>query len=398
MTKPLAGRTGARIVGTISGTAHRPRPINSAVHSATNGTGGASTTDTHHTTTDHELRTTMSQPNFPPARLFDAFAKPASTEQPTKKGLLGKLRLGESSEEDNYTTVMLVGFNSAKEPPGNGEDALDVIHRAFDPCDESPGFDMDDFYDYGSVAPQLQNSDDSESTVLVWPKMFYNMVTIPERRLRLLVVTGPAPSLCLQRFMTRFFKYVKKLHVDHAIFVETFEDQVAHTRPYPYTLTTHDEKLAAIPGILHEDYTGSTSVTMAMSALAAEHGLRSSVMLRMSIPGYLSFDQQNPRAVVSLIEALEVILGIKVESEEYDRLRTHADEWEAELAEEMAKDYEKVELVREIEQKMDSTLRTVSGEVIAEDIEGYLDSLSSASEGVNPADDGADSAEDSSER
>lgn len=340
----------------------------------------------------------MSQPNFPPTRLFDAFAKPASTEQPAKKGLLGKLRLSESSEEDNYTTVMLVGFNSAKEPPGNGEDALDVIHRAFDPCDESPGFDMDDFYDYASVAPQLLNNDDSESTVLVWPKIFYNMVTIPERSLRLLVVTGPAPSLCLQRFMTRFFKYVKKLHVDHAIFVETFEDQVAHTRPYPYTLTTYDEKLAAIPGILHEYFTGSTSVTMAMSALAAEHGLRSSVMLRMSIPGYLSFDQQNPRAVVSLIEALEVILGIKVESEEYDRLRTHADEWEAELAEEMAKDYEKVELVREIEQKMDSTLRTVSGEVIAEDIEGYLDSLSGASEGVNPADDGADSAEDSSER
>lgn len=340
----------------------------------------------------------MSQPNFPPARLFDAFAKPASTEQPAKKGLLGKLGLGEPSEEDNYTTVMLVGFNSAKEPPGNGEDALDVIHRAFDPCDESPGFDMDDFYDYASVAPQLLNNDDSESTVLVWPKMFYNMVTIPERRLRLLVVTGPAPSLCLRRFMTRFFKYVKKLHVDHAIFVETFEDQVAHTRPYPYTLTTHDEKLAAIPGILHEDYTGSTSVTMAMSALAAEHGLPSSVMLRMSIPGYLSFDQQNPRAVVSLIEALEVILGIKVESEEYDRLRAHADEWEAELAEEMAKDYEKVELVREIEQKMDSTLRTVSGEVIAEDIEGYLDSLSGASEAENPADGGAGVAEDSSER
>ena len=64
----------------------------------------------------------------------------------------------------------------------------------------------------------------------------------------------------------------------------------------------------------------------------------------------------------------------------------------------MAKDYEKVELVREIEQKMDSTLRTVSGEVIAEDIEGYLDSLSGASEGVTPADDGVDSAEDSSER
>lgn len=41
MTKPLAGRGGARIVGTIGGTTHRPRPINSAVHSATNGTGGS---------------------------------------------------------------------------------------------------------------------------------------------------------------------------------------------------------------------------------------------------------------------------------------------------------------------------------------------------------------------
>ena len=67
VTKPLAGRTGARIVGTISGTAHRPRPINSAVHSATNGTGGASTADTHHTTTDHELRTN-DEPAELPAR------------------------------------------------------------------------------------------------------------------------------------------------------------------------------------------------------------------------------------------------------------------------------------------------------------------------------------------
>nr|DAS04995.1 MAG TPA: hypothetical protein [Caudoviricetes sp.] len=31
MTKPLAGRGRARIVGTIGGTAHRPRPSNSAV-------------------------------------------------------------------------------------------------------------------------------------------------------------------------------------------------------------------------------------------------------------------------------------------------------------------------------------------------------------------------------
>ena len=65
MTKPLAGRTGARIVGTISGTAHRPRPINSAVHSATNGTGGASTADTHHTTTDGLPGTFHTPPMYP---------------------------------------------------------------------------------------------------------------------------------------------------------------------------------------------------------------------------------------------------------------------------------------------------------------------------------------------
>ncbi len=59
MTKPLAGRAGARIVGTISGTAHHPRRIESA--------GGVSTADTHHTTTDHELRTN-DEPAELPAR------------------------------------------------------------------------------------------------------------------------------------------------------------------------------------------------------------------------------------------------------------------------------------------------------------------------------------------
>ncbi len=59
VTKPLAGRTGARIVGTISGTAHRPHRIES--------TGGVSAADTHHTTTDHELRTN-DEPAELPAR------------------------------------------------------------------------------------------------------------------------------------------------------------------------------------------------------------------------------------------------------------------------------------------------------------------------------------------
>ena len=67
MTKPLAGRTGARIVGTIGGTAHRPRPIRSAVHSTATSAGGASAADTHHTTTDHELRTN-DEPAELPAR------------------------------------------------------------------------------------------------------------------------------------------------------------------------------------------------------------------------------------------------------------------------------------------------------------------------------------------
>ena len=51
MTKPLAGRVGARIVGTIGGTAHRP-PIMNAPSGVAHSAGGASTADTHYTTTD----------------------------------------------------------------------------------------------------------------------------------------------------------------------------------------------------------------------------------------------------------------------------------------------------------------------------------------------------------
>ena len=62
-----------------------------------------------------------------------------------------------------------------------------MIHRAFDPAMRAPASTMDDFYDYASVAPQLLNNDDSESTVLVWPKIFLQHGHHPERRLRLLV-------------------------------------------------------------------------------------------------------------------------------------------------------------------------------------------------------------------
>lgn len=58
MTKPLAGRGGTRIVGTIGGTTHRP-PIMSALDGVAYSAGGKRecAADTHHTTTDHELRT-----------------------------------------------------------------------------------------------------------------------------------------------------------------------------------------------------------------------------------------------------------------------------------------------------------------------------------------------------
>ena len=127
---------------------------------------------------------------------------------------------------------MLVGFNSAKEPPGNGEDALDVIHRAFDPCDESPGFDMDDFYDYGSVARSYRTATtrihgSGVAQDVLQHGHYPGAPPAPAHGDR------PRPSLCLRRFMTRFFKYVKKLHVDHAIFVETFEDPGGSHPPVP---------------------------------------------------------------------------------------------------------------------------------------------------------------------
>ena len=65
LTKPLAGRVGARIVGTIGGTAHRPHPTNSAVHSTATSTGGVSIADTHHTTTDSSPATFHTPPHVP---------------------------------------------------------------------------------------------------------------------------------------------------------------------------------------------------------------------------------------------------------------------------------------------------------------------------------------------
>ncbi len=75
---------------------------------------------THHTTTDHELRTTMSQPNFLPPALSP---RPPPTEQSAKEGTARRNGLGESSGEGQlHHEIMLVGFQlREKGTPGNSE-------------------------------------------------------------------------------------------------------------------------------------------------------------------------------------------------------------------------------------------------------------------------------------
>ena len=89
----------------------------------------------------------MGQHNFPPARVFETFAK-ENTERP--RGI--RSFFNAASASDDYTTIMLVGMRSRIDPAGNGEDALDIIHRAFDPCEELPGIDMDPFFELHSRA------------------------------------------------------------------------------------------------------------------------------------------------------------------------------------------------------------------------------------------------------
>ena len=83
----------------------------------------------------------MGHHNFPPARVFETFAK-ENTERP--RGI--RSFFNAASTSGDYTTIMLVGMRSRIDPAGNGEDALDIIHRAFDPCEELPGSDMDPLF------------------------------------------------------------------------------------------------------------------------------------------------------------------------------------------------------------------------------------------------------------
>ena len=317
----------------------------------------------------------MGHYNFPPARVFETFTK-ENTERP--RGI--RSFFNAASTSGDYTTIMLVGMRSRIDPAGNGEDALDIIHRAFDPCEELPGIDMDPFFDY-TLAPAHLYSDGESASQLVFPKLFFNSIEVPEQKLRLLIVTGPSPTLHLKKFTDKFFRYVLKQGIQHAVFVETHEAQVPHTRRYPLALTSYDEQLTAVPGIGVEMHTGPVSPTTILANQAQQAGLGRSLTLRVGIPGYLSAEAQNPRAVVDMIKALEKILGITVDSEEYTELQAKADSWEQELADEMADDFEKVEIVREYEQRVDESLQSVSGEELANDIEEFLGTLTEDTSG-----------------
>jgi hypothetical protein len=238
-------------------------------------------------------------------------------------------------------------------------------------------FDADQLIDFRARRPRLLLRD-GENAGLTWLQ--------PEIRSGVdrdgsgvLFLVGPEPDFRWQGFAAEVAALAVELGVRMMVGLGGFPAAVPHTRPIRLASTASSSELAREVGFI----TGTLEVPAGIEAViersCAEAGIPS-LGLWARVPHYVSA-MMFPAASLALLDALEKIAGIKIDT---SSLREAADEGRSKVDDLIGQSPEHVALVRTLEQSIDeaegtslgslddSGGRLPSGDELAAELERYL--------------------------
>jgi proteasome assembly chaperone (PAC2) family protein len=164
---------------------------------------------------------------------------------------------------------------------------------------------------------------------------------------------GKEPNLNWRQFGDCVFEVARKTGVRTIFFVGSFGGAVPHTRePRLYATISHEQMIPFLKqyGIRFSDYEGPGSFVTYLMTRAEEHGIEMASLVA-EIPGYLQ--GTNPISIEAVMRRLVRILDLPLDVAE---LRVASTEWELRVSEEVEKNPDLAEQVRQLEQAYDDDL------------------------------------------
>lgn len=170
---------------------------------------------------------------------------------------------------------------------------------------------------------------------------------------RLALFVGKEPNLRWPTFGDCLFQFVRRYRLDRLLFVGSFGGNVPHTRePRLYVTGSDAEVLTEMSqyAVGRTAYAGPGSFSTYLMNRATADGVKMASLVA-EIPSYVH--GPNPTCIEAVTRRLAKILQLSLD---LDSLRSASTEWEIEASQEIEKDPEMVEKVRELEQAYDDEL------------------------------------------
>lgn len=283
-----------------------------------------------------------------------------------------------SEDVDNiaHRTVMLCAFEGWNDAGQAATHALRHIIESYaqSSC-EVDHICCGSFYDYTVIRPVMVNVEGKRK--IMWPETTFTEVQVSPS-LTLLIEIGPEPNFKWTDFAQRSLRTADDREVTEIITLGSMFADCAHTRPLPINFNNASSNYAD-----ENSYTGPIGIPSVVNFTAVENGFTAH-SLWVSLPTYSQYveSQDNPMAVLRIIEKLSEYLGVELKKDPLPSLalkwKTQADMLTTLNPE--VKDYiSKMEQLYDNDQKMRVFSPTAADDLISE-TENFLRSVNSDSD------------------
>ena len=188
----------------------------------------------------------------------------------------------------------------------------------------------------------------------------------------LLLIQGPEPDLHWPDFVEVIWSLIGRFGVRRVYTIGSYYDQIPHTRPPHVTAVVSDLRLKAELRSQHVDFTsyeGPTSIQTFLLYTCQQRQIEG-VSLWGGLPPYLRGSY--PKGVVRVLSILSKLIGFSIDT---GALQAWVTEFEGALRQEVAKNDELQELIKQLEAAYDRSVSDTDvqhGDEIVEEIQQFL--------------------------
>lgn len=210
--------------------------------------------------------------------------------------------------------ILVCAFRGWNDACASASTALETVAGSLETM-KLGEIDPEEFFDFQVNRPVISLVD-GISREIEWPENEFYAAFAPHAEHDLILLDGTEPNFRWRAFTKAIIAVAERFKVERIVTMGALIAEVAHTLPVPVTGLSSDPELIAGLDVRRSDYEGPTGITGVLHDACAKAGIPSA-SLWAAVPHYVAA-VPNPKAALALLDNLEAITGVIVDSEDLE--------------------------------------------------------------------------------